>query len=258
MTTETKKLYLDFLKLVLVGAVSSEVQHEFWQTRRWPYIDHIQRLLAEPPHWILLNGRNWPDRGHTMIGLLRLNNLHESLDHIRLNAIPGDFLEAGVWRGGACIFMQVYNKLYDMDRRIFVCDTFNGMPGVELDRYPQDHGLEGTFGLCAATEDEVKNNFILYDALDDNIIFVKGLFKDTLHAIPVSRLSLLRADGDLYSSTMDIFTALEPKVSKDGVIIIDDYFAVPQCKQAVDEYLNNTNQTAAIVTIDWGGVYYHK
>ena len=41
------------------------------------------------------------------------------------------------------------------------------------------------------------------DLLDDQVVFIKGFFKDTLPDAPIEQLAILRLDGDLYESTMD-------------------------------------------------------
>ena len=42
----------------------------------------------------------------TLIGLKRLDNLQYCIDIVIKGNIKGDFIETGVWRGGACIFMK--------------------------------------------------------------------------------------------------------------------------------------------------------
>ena len=72
----------------------------------------------------------------TLIGRKRLDNIEACLDTIRLDGIPGDCLEAGVWRGGATIFMRGYLKAYNItDRLVWVADSFQGLP-------PPQHALE--------------------------------------------------------------------------------------------------------------------
>ena len=44
--------------------------------------------------------------GYTMIGLRRLENVHECVSDVLRQSVPGDLVEAGVWRGGCAIFMR--------------------------------------------------------------------------------------------------------------------------------------------------------
>jgi O-methyltransferase len=107
-----------------------------------------------------------------------------------------------------------------------------------------------------ATQEAVEANFRRVGLMDDKVKFLKGWFKDTLHAAPVRQLALLRMDGDLYSSTMDILRALYEKVSPGGFVIADDYYAWTACKQAVTDYRQEHQITAPIQQIDWTGVFW--
>ena len=52
---------------------------------------------------------------------------------------------------------------------------------------------------------------------------VKGWFNDTVFTAPVDRIALLRLDGDLYTSTMDVLEAFYHKVPAPSDIL--DAFA---------------------------------
>src|SRR5271166_4534914 len=74
-------------------------------------------------------GRVWPARAHTMIGLKRLDNLQSCVEQVLRDGIPGDLIETGVWRGGACIFMRAILQAYgDTARTVWVADSFAGLP----------------------------------------------------------------------------------------------------------------------------------
>lgn len=94
--------------------------------------------------------------------------------------------------------------------------------------------------------------------MDEHVKFLKGWFKDTLPNAPISKLSLLRLDGDMYESTMDAITVLYPKLSIGGYLIVDDWGAVAGCKKAIEDYRKENNITEPIIEIDWTGVYWRK
>jgi hypothetical protein len=52
-----------------------------------------------------------------MIGMKRMDNLHECLDYVRINNIEGDIIETGVWRGGAMIFAKLYFDNYYLSNK---------------------------------------------------------------------------------------------------------------------------------------------
>ena len=69
-------------------------------------------------------------------------------------------------------------------------------------------------GLLAVSVESVRDNFARYGLLDDQVVFLKGWFRDTLPTAPIEKVSILRLDGDLYESTMDSLVSLYPKVSE--------------------------------------------
>src|SRR5436309_1924061 len=70
------------------------------------------------------NGYDWPARAQTMIGMKRLRNILFCAQSVLNENIPGDFMEAGVWRGGATIFMRAILEAYaDQSRSVWVADS---------------------------------------------------------------------------------------------------------------------------------------
>jgi O-methyltransferase len=106
--------------------------------------------------------------------------------------------------------------------------------------------------------EDVRRNFERYGLLDSRVRFLKGWFRETLPEAPIERIALLRLDGDMYESTMDVLTHLYPKLSVGGYCIVDDYKAVPACGPAVDDYGREQGITEEMVEIDWAGVYWQR
>jgi O-methyltransferase len=194
-----------------------------------------------------------------MIGLRRLNNLQFCMERVIADEIPGDVIECGVWRGGAAIFMRaVLAARGDNSRRVWVADSFQGLPKPDP-KHPADRGDEHwTKDALAVSHEEVKRNFSRYNLLDQQVRFLPGWFNETLPTAPIERLSVLRADGDMYGSTTDILTSLYPKLSVGGFAIIDDYGAVPACRAAVEDYRAEHGISEPIERIDWTGVFWQR
>ena len=195
-----------------------------------------------------------------MAGVLRLESLAQLTDIVLRDNIPGDLIETGVWRGGCCILMKGVLAAHGItDRRIYVADSFEGLPPPNPALYPADDGLNlHEFKMLAVSVEEVRANFERYGLLDDNVLFVKGFFQDTLKSLPVERLSLMRLDGDLYESTIIALDNLYPKLSAGGFAIIDDYGAISACAKAVTDYRRQHGIEDEIKQIDWSGVYWRK
>jgi hypothetical protein len=204
------------------------------------------------------NGNAWPIVGETMIGLKRLDNLHACIKSVLQSKVPGDFIEAGAWRGGATIFMRAALLAYgDPDRRVWVADSFEGLPTPDPAKYPAD--MERPWpkgGFLAASLEEVKGNFARYGLLDDRVLFLRGWFKNTLPSAPIRQLAILRLDADMYESTLEGLQSLYAKVSPGGYIIIDDYSTIPVCKRAVDDFRAKNGIVDTIKQIDFNGVYW--
>lgn len=181
----------------------------------------------------------------TMIFIPNLNNLHDLLTYVMENNLDGELVETGVWRGGAVIFMASFNKFYNLNKKIYACDSYEGLPKNSI--YEEDaivNGNDKRFDFAVSLE-EVQNNFLKYDVLDENVIFVKGFFEDTMKNINIDKISILRLDGDMYTSTIVVLEELYDKVVPKGVIIIDDYgWDIAGCSNAVDNFRKSRNITS--------------
>lgn len=202
-------------------------------------------------------GEDWPMFGFSMIGHRRLDNVELCLRSVVNERIDGDFVECGVWRGGASIFAKgVLNILGDDKRAVWLADSFEGMP-EQKDSDKIDLDLAGVSYL-AVSQEEVAENFKRFDLLDGRVKFLKGWFSDTLARSDIERIAVLRLDGDLYSSTMDAISALYDKVSYGGYIIVDDYGNWQSCKKAIHDFLDSRHLAPTLTKIDNCGVFWRK
>ncbi len=71
------------------------------------------------------------------------------------------------------------------------------------------------------------------------MIFVKGPVEDTIPKNIPFKVSLLRLDTDWYSSTLHELNHMYPLLSKNGILIIDDYGHWQGARKAVDEYFSD-------------------
>ena len=207
-----------------------------------------------------IEGKDWPVYADSMIGLKRMDNIEFCVKQILKENVPGDFIETGVWRGGACIFMKGILKSYNIeDRVVWVADSFQGLPAPDTEKYVHDKGDPyHSFPELAVSIETVKANFAKYNLLDKNVRFLEGWFKDTLPHAPIRKLALLRLDGDMYESTMDALVHLYPKLSVGGYIIIDDWGSVKGCQQAVKDYREKHHIIEEIFPVDMDAVYWKK
>jgi hypothetical protein len=190
-----------------------------------------------------------------MIGMGQLDNMQSCIVDVIEKGVPGDLLEAGVWRGGMTIFMRAVLRAYgEQDRQVWVADSFEGLPVP--DASSESYGWQA--GEVAVSIDSVRENFDRYGLLDGQVTLLKGFFSDSLPAAKIERLAILRIDADLYQSTMDVLHHLYPKLSPGGYAIFDDYSNLTDFRRAIDEYRAKHGVEEEIRRIDSRAVYWQK
>ena len=205
-------------------------------------------------------GQDVPVLGDTGVGLHRLRSLRQCIEDVLRDEVPGDLLETGVWRGGASIYMRAVLASHGVtDRTVWLADSFEGPPVPDLEKYPQDADIYlHLLPAMAVSEDSVKATAARYGLLDNQMKFLTGWFKDTLPGAPITNLSILRLDGDLYESTIQVLDEMYDRVSPGGYVVIDDYQSFPECRQATDDFRARKQVTEPLIEIDRDAVLWRK
>ncbi len=165
-----EQLYLDLMKKVLANVIYEDPG------------DGPRTALHRFDANLRVNGLDWPQLAHTMVGLKRLGNVQYCLEEVLTNGVGGDFIETGVWRGGTCIFARAVFKAFGItDRSVWVADSFQGIPAPSDDHLDDVAMRLHNFNKwLAVSEGTVRRNFELYDLLDNQVRFLPGWFRDTL------------------------------------------------------------------------------
>ena len=199
---------------------------------------------------------------YSMTSKERKYALYQAVKYIVNNNIKGDFVECGVWRGGSCmIIAETLKEMKELNRKIYVYDTFNGMAKPTEEDYRlsdgycaikswEDYKTKYPEGWVCISLEEVKRNILSTDYPKENIIFVKGKVEDTIPKIIPKEIALLRLDTDWYESTKKELDILFPKVVKDGIIIVDDYYTWQGAKIATDEFISKNKNKIKIIKSD--------
>jgi len=172
----------------------------------------------------------------------------QSLQHVKRNKIKGDIVETGVFHGGGIIFLNDILKYLKLKKTIWGYDTFEGIPNINLkkDRILGSKKIkhvkksDNMDKNMYPTLDTVKNN-LKKNNVKNQINLIKGDTKKTLKInkhLP-KKISFLRLDTDFYESTLNELKTFYPKISKNGILMIDDYGHHVGCRKAVDEYFKN-------------------
>lgn len=204
-------------------------------------------------------------KGLTMTSHERQVALIRAVNYLVKNNISGDFVECGVWRGGNAIIMDKVLKENGVnDRKIWLYDTFSGMTDpTELDRdFRGDSAKElleihknneGSLITAICSLDEVKDNLYKKNIGMENVNFIVGDILETIPANIPESIALLRLDTDWFKSTYHELKHLYARVSKYGVIIIDDYGQWRGAKEATDRFFSETETPVFLHRIDMTG-----
>jgi len=172
----------------------------------------------------------------TMLPPRVLENFRLCIEDVERNEVPGDIIETGVWRGGACIYAYHVLKNLQSHRKLYVADSFEGLPKPNTEQYPVDEGdPHWAMPIFKVGIEQVKKNFRAFSTLDESVVFVKGWFSDTIPNLDIDQIAVLRLDGDMYESTIVVLEHLYPKLSVGGYCIIDD-LGHKRANKAVKDY----------------------
>jgi hypothetical protein len=184
----------------------------------------------------------------TMIGYSRMFCNVLAMKYIEANNIEGDVVETGIWRGGSLGLLALTSQYESKSRRIFWgFDTFQGMPvpGQQDEEFAHRKfqmlsDSNGYSDWCKSTKVEVLENLRNMCNSLNTFNLIEGKVEETLTRIEseLGAISLLRIDTDWYSSTKVALEVLYPRVTKGGVVIIDDYEAWEGAKKATDEFFH--------------------
>lgn len=211
-------------------------------------------------HWL---DRMHPDRTpDTMSERSTLDHLHDCVDTVLDEEVPGDLIETGVWKGGLTVLMRGVLQAHGaVDRVVWVADSFEGLPEPDPRAALADaigYFLMEPIDRLRIAQDRVESTFRKHGLLDEQVRFLPGWFADTLPSAPIDRLAVLRLDGDWYDSTKCALEALYPRLSPGGFVVIDDYGLPLGCRQAVDEYRQQHAIDEAIQWVNGHVVWWRK
>jgi len=202
----------------------------------------------------------------TMIGRPRLDNIQNLLVDCIRRGVPGDCVEAGIWRGGAVALMAgVIRALGEgSDRRVVGVDSFQGIPPAKPEQYPADSAHIGCEKLPVVSDTSRSRVLEWLQRLDlgsdPRIEVIEGWFSDCLPRLAREgrRFSLVRVDGDTYESTIQALDSLEPCLEPGGYCIIDDYHSWEGCRAATDDYREKIGEISPLNLVDWTCVFWKK
>lgn len=180
---------------------------------------------------------------------------------VRFNAIDGDYAEFG--SHGANTFRMAWHatRLIGADAHLWAFDSFAGLPegADERDAHPR-----WTPGSMATSLDEFHRLCRRAGMTSSDYDVVPGYYRDSLApSAPGPRpttVAVAYVDCDLYSSTVEVLSFLEPRLRAGSVIGFDDYFCVGpdgpsgERRAAVEHSATSRWRLVPYVQFGWAGM----
>ena len=189
----------------------------------------------------------------TMCSHARLKSLYDGVLEVTGRSVAGDIVECGTARGGSAALMGLALKRRGSSTRLWIFDTFEGLPAPTAEDPLSAHAFTGT---CRVDIDEVRS--LLEQLGIINIELVKGLVQNTLPVTQTGRIAFLHIDTDWYDSVRACLETLYDRVSVGGIIQIDDYGYWSGAKKAVEEFFSRRGISPELIRIDYAGRRFTK
>ncbi len=184
------------------------------------------------------------------------DRISKFLSHAKLYerslGLPGNFAEAGVFRGASFCRFRKLGKLFQPDhaRKFIGFDVFGKFPHPEYSPDKKETERQwisdGNMGIARKKLLEI----LTQQGLEQNIELIEGDVRETMpkyiEAHQEMSFAIVNIDLDLYHPTKAALESLFPRVVKGGIVILDDYEGFPGAKKAVDEYLSENGRKERI------------
>jgi len=181
---------------------------------------------------------------HLKTNITRIPNLinHYEL-YKKIISLPGDVVECGVFKGISLTRILTFREMLENcnSRKIYGFDVFGKFPKP---KNQGDKSFLKRWEKSAGDGIDVKElNDILLDKKFSNFELVKGDVKKTIPNYFKKnknfKISFLHLDMDVFEPTKFALDHLFNKVSKNGIILIDDYNNVRGATKAIKLFLKN-------------------
>jgi hypothetical protein len=162
-----------------------------------------------------------------------------------VKGIPGDVFECGVFKGTALARFAMFQDRFGgkYKKKIVGFDTFDKFPKSSLEadkRYIKkftDEAGKDSISISQMRLVMMKKN------LQNLIELVPGDISKTapeyIKKHPNQKISLLNLDVDIYDPSKVILEHFYSKISRGGILVLDEYGLFPGETKAVDEYFKS-------------------
>ncbi len=164
-----------------------------------------------------------------------------------IKEIPGEIVECGVFKGASLLRFAMFREIFGnpFSKKIIGFDTFGKFPETN---FQDDKKARNKF-IDSAGEDSISKDQLFQilnqKNLNRHLNLIEGditkTVPDYVKTNPELKISLLNLDTDIYEPAVSILENLYPRITKGGILMLDDYGTHPGETKAVDEYFQNKN-----------------
>ena len=179
-------------------------------------------------------------------GITRISKILSHYEIYKMiKEVPGEIIECGVFKGASYLRFAMFREIFGnpFSKKIIGFDTFSKFPETT---FQDDNKARNKF-ISSAGSDSISKEQLLKildnKGLNKHVDLIEGDITETIpsyvKANPELKISLLNLDTDIYEPAVTILEHLYPKITKGGILMLDDYGTHPGETKAVDEYFKN-------------------
>ncbi|QIR39093.1 dTDP-6-deoxy-L-hexose 3-O-methyltransferase [Tolypothrix sp. PCC 7910] len=164
-----------------------------------------------------------------------------------IREVPGEIVECGVFKGTSLSRFAIYRELLGTyySAKLIGFDVFSDeYPDTKYkeDKAQRDFWIK-TAGSSSISTSQLKDIFEKMSIRNYELIAgdVLETIPEYISNNPHLKISLLNIDIDFVESTMCVLEHFYPRVSKGGIILLDNYGAFHGDTKGVDDFLKDRN-----------------
>lgn len=151
--------------------------------------------------------------------------LAQAFEFKKINGVPGDYFEFGLWRGKTFIYAHQMRQRYRCDEmQLWGFDSFQGLPEI-------DDGRDNVWqaGQFACSETELRGILRRAGVPERDYHLIPGYYQESLNSALHDQLSgtsaaIVYIDCDLYLSAKQALDFIAPLLVNGSVVCFDDYY----------------------------------
>lgn len=150
--------------------------------------------------------------------------LWRAFEFISANAVPGDYVEFGLYRGGTFVPAHRLAERHRPEMRLFGFDSFEGLPEPGA----ADKGGQFSDGMYSCSKEEFERILRSANILPESVTLIEGWFNRSIAGrepadFGIGEIALANIDCDLYESTVPVLDFLAPGLQQGTILLFDDW-----------------------------------